>query len=288
MKWLWQASARKAEPSSAILGGTLTHAVPDIRSSALTSAGCVREINEDTVSVVCPAQRSGLLTRGLLAVVADGMGGARGGSCASETAVRVSVGWYLESDRDPPDALKRALQAANHAVYSLSQEDLTLEGMGTTCVAVVLTPKQAWIGWVGDSRVYLFRDQRIFQMTEDHSVVAELVRGGVLTAEQGACHENRHVLTRALGTRPEVDVSVWEQSLPVRVGDRFLLCSDGLHDALTDQDLLRLAGEGPLEQAGAALIDGAKEQGGYDNISAVLLEVAAPAKDPAEENGNRH
>jgi serine/threonine protein phosphatase PrpC len=258
-----------------------------IRASALSSAGAVREVNEDAVSVVYPHRQDALLSRGVLAVVADGMGGAKGGSCASETAIETITRLYLQDQSHPPAGLKKALEAANSRIYNMSQKDANLCGMGTTCVAMALTPEQAWVAWVGDSRVYLIRNQQIFQMTEDHSVVAGLVREGVLTSNEAAWREDRHILTRALGTRPEIEISVWEQSMPVRVKDRFLLCSDGLHDLVTDIELLRLAADRPVEEATAALLDRANEQGGYDNISSIILEVGEASSEStgSERNG---
>jgi protein phosphatase len=294
MKRLWQALVGRQPGKLASVtvapenNGFRAHgcaSVATIATSALTSVGSVREVNEDAISIVCPAQRETSLSRGVLAVVADGMGGVQGGRCASQTAVDVVTRSFLANQEEPPIALRNALELANTTIYNLSRQDSTLEGMGTTCVAVVLSPEEAWVAWVGHSRVYLIRDGRIFQMTEDHSIAAELVRGGVLTPEQATCYEDRHVLTRALGTRPEVEVAVWDQSMPVRSGDRFLLCTDALHDALTETDLLHFAGHSSLEKAGMELIDRANGQGGYDNISSVLLEVT-PAADGGHENGN--
>jgi protein phosphatase len=112
-------------------------------------------------------------------------------------------------------------------------------------------------------------------MTEDHSVVAGLVRNGILTVEQATYHEDRHVLTRALGTRHDVEISLWEESISVHAGDRFLLCSDGLYDLLSPDDLLKLSSQPSIEEANSALVTTANERGGPDNISSILVEVAA-------------
>jgi serine/threonine protein phosphatase PrpC len=281
MKRLWQAlTGSKAENGH-------TGALQIIRASALSSTGAVREVNEDAVSVVYPPRQEALLSRGVLAVVADGMGGAKGGSCASEIAIETITRLYLQDQSDPPSALKKALEAANSRIYNISQKDANLCGMGTTCVAMALTPEQAWVAWVGDSRVYLIRNHQIFQMTEDHSVVAGLVREGLLTSNEAAWREDRHILTRALGTRPEVEISVWEQSMPVRAKDRFLLCSDGLHDLVTDCELLQLAADRPLEESTAALLNRANEQGGNDNISSIILEVGDGSSELTDSEQNR-
>jgi serine/threonine protein phosphatase PrpC len=205
------------------------------------------------------------------------MGGANGGECASNIATDLIPQIYAEGGIDPPTALAHALEAANQSIYKKSRSDEELSGMGTTCVAVALTPKQVWVAWVGDSRVYLIRDGKLFQMTEDHSLVAGMVREGLITSEEASCHQDRHVLTKALGTHPNVEVAVWQESMPVRLGDRFLLCSDGLHDLLTEQDLLDLSGHGSVANAALELVQKAHELGGPDNISAVLLEVGIRA-----------
>lgn len=248
-----------------------------IETAALSSVGCVRQNNEDSISLVCSYGSHQSLTESVLAIVADGMGGAQGGKLASETAVEVISSSFLSYSQAPPIALKNALVSANKAVYDLAQKDPSLEGMGTTAVVLFLTPEQAWVGWVGDSRLYLLRDGRMFQMTEDHSLATELVRGGAMTHEQALRYEDRHVLTRALGTRPDVEAGVWDNSLAVLPGDRFLLCSDGLHDPVPEADVFLLAGLPSVEAAATALINRASEQGGYDNISCILLDVPKKA-----------
>jgi PPM family protein phosphatase len=250
-----------------------------ILTSSATDPGSVRQVNEDAIAVVCPHSDVDMFKSGVLAVVADGMGGANGGRCASNLATSVIPRVYAENIKDgngdPRKALLRALEAANASIYSRARSEEALSGMGTTCVAVALTPKQAWVAWVGDSRVYLVREHCLFQITEDHSVVAGMVREGLLTPEQASLHGERHVLTKALGTRPEVEVAAWPESMQVRVGDRFLLCTDGLHDLLSEDELLKLGGRGSLSDAAALLVSKAKELGGPDNISAVLLEVSS-------------
>ncbi len=260
--------------------------LPAIRASALTSTGAVREVNEDAISVIYPPRRDTLLTRGVLAVVADGMGGAKGGRYASGMAVETITRLYEQDHRNPPSMLKRGLELANRKIYDMSQKNANLSGMGTTCVAVALTPEQAWLAWVGDSRVYLIRNHQIFQLTEDHSVVAGLVREGLVRGDEALWREDRHMLTRALGTRSEIEISVWEQSMPVRIKDRFLLCSDGLHDLVTDLELLRLAADAPLEEATAALLDKANEQGGYDNVSSIILELSESSDNSCDSTQN--
>jgi len=242
--------------------------------AALTDTGRVRQKNEDTVFFYQPADPVELAKYGTLALVADGMGGANGGRTASEMTSREVTQAYLASKGEPTPALRRALEIANRRVYRRSQKDEELTGMGSTCVVLVLKPPFAWAAWAGDSRLYLIRDGQIFQMTEDHSVVNEMVRQGLLTREEAFNHEDRNVVTRALGTHPKVEVDVWPEPYPVRAGDRFLLCSDGLHDLIGGPEILEMAGTGSVDAAAARLIDRANSRGGSDNISAILVDVA--------------
>jgi protein phosphatase len=149
--------------------------------------------------------------------------------------------------------------------------------MGTTVVAFAITSSHGWLAYVGDSRLYLIRRGQIYRMSEDHSMVFEMVHKGLLTAEEARNHADRNVLSRALGSRPQVEVSCWEEPFPIQAGDRFLLCSDGLHDLVTDAKMLALARSGELNVATERLVRTANENGGYDNISVILLEAVDAA-----------
>jgi serine/threonine protein phosphatase PrpC len=248
--------------------------VPTIRVSARSDAGAVRPVNEDSVLSVRPQDPGQLGKLGLLVLVADGMGGAQGGDVASQIASETVSRDYYNSTSDPAKALKKALETAGKEIHRRARKDRNLTGMGTTCVALVLRPPFAWAAWVGDSRLYLIRHKQIFQMTEDHSIVREMVRRGMLTTEEAGQHEGRNLVTRALGCHRKVEVAAWEQPFPVRHGDRFLLCSDGLHDVVPDARILELADDGEVELATARLIEEAMRRGAQDNISAVLVEIA--------------
>jgi protein phosphatase len=235
--------------------------------------GRVRTVNEDSVYFTQPENAVQSDGRGVLAMVADGMGGSQGGAVASQIASSRIPALYFDSGVAAPKALRRAMQAANSEIYERAKQEAHLAGMGTTCVALALNPEIAWVAWVGDSRLYLIRDGKIFQMTEDHSVVQEMVRRGLLTASQAVAHEERNLVTRALGSHRKVEVAVWDQPFPVRIGDRFLLCTDGLHDLLPDADVLDIAGSAAIDVSCSALIAEANRRGGHDNISVVLVEV---------------
>lgn len=259
-------------------GGPPTQTLPappttDIVAATQTDIGRVRPVNEDVVVYSRPASFREFQKRGAVALVADGMGGARGGNIASEIASTVIPEFYHSNRDEPGTALRKALLAANREIYRKSRKDRSLTGMGATCVVLAVTPSFAWAAWVGDSRLYLVRDNQIFQMTEDHSLVNEMVHRGLLTAEQAASHEDRNVVTRALGSHPKVDPSVWDRPYPVRIGDRFLLCSDGVHDPLNSAEILEIVRDGAVENAAARLLAAANERGGHDNASVVLLEL---------------
>jgi protein phosphatase len=184
---------------------------------------------------------------------------------------------YFASNGPAPAALRASLEAVNAEIYQAAQAQPDLRGMGTTAVAFAITSSHGWLAYVGDSRLYLIRRGQIYRMSEDHSMVFEMVHKGLLTAEEARNHADRNVLSRALGSRPQVEVSCWEEPFPVQPGDRYLLCSDGLHDLVTDRKMLELAHSGDLGTATERLVRTANENGGYDNISVILLEAVDAA-----------
>ncbi|HTM47813.1 MAG TPA: protein phosphatase 2C domain-containing protein [Bryobacteraceae bacterium] len=249
-----------------------------VEGAARTDPGRERAANEDSVGWFEAPDTAALRTHGRLALVADGMGGAHGGAIASGLALSIIRERYFAGGRSAEANLRTALEGANRAIYQRARREPELEGMGATCLAVAILDTEIRAAWVGDSRLYLVRDGGIYQLTEDHSVVAEMVRAGRLTREEARNHESRNVITRALGTKASEEIGGWPAAFDARPGDRLLLCSDGVHDPLEDQELLCLmAGKGP-DQAAAALIAGANARGGHDNASAVVVDFldAAP------------
>jgi protein phosphatase len=242
-----------------------------------SDVGCVRTVNEDAVRVVRDLDSP--TPAGVLAVVCDGMGGHAAGEVASALACDV-IAREWTADPDPAVALARAVQRANHAIMSAAARDSARGGMGTTCVALVLRGGMAWCAHVGDSRCYLVRDGQLFLMTEDHSAVMELVRRGEITADAARSHPDKNVISQALGGRGEVEVSVWPRPFRLRVGDRFLLCSDGLYDVVDDASLRAVVAGSAPQEACDALVALARANGAPDNVSAVVL--AIPAEDARE------
>jgi protein phosphatase len=236
-----------------------------IVSGASTDTGQVREGNEDSY----------LVDRRLdLFAVADGMGGHRAGEIASATALD---GLRTAVDEGTPVA--DAVGRANTAVWDKAAGDTDLAGMGTTLTAAIFDDGTLTIAHVGDSRAYLMRDDRLERLTTDHSLVEELIRDGKLTEEQAAVHPQRSIITRALGVDSSVDVDVY--SLVLQGGDRVILCSDGLTSMVRTAGIAEILRAEPDPTVAAnALVDAANAAGGEDNITVVVLDAVAEAKDP--------
>lgn len=222
-----------------------------------SDVGRVRSGNEDALLV---DERLGVFA------VADGMGGHRGGEVASSTAVEA-----VRAALATGAAIDGAIRAANLAIRDRAFGDPEVAGMGTTFTAVVpLEGPSVLVGHVGDSRAYLIHEGMIRRLTRDHSLVEDLVREGQLTEEQAESHPQRSIITRALGIEPDVDVDLY--TVTVAAGDRILICSDGLSDMLSDQEIVAAA-HGDGRSAANRLVDAANEAGGTDNITVVVLDV---------------
>jgi protein phosphatase len=230
------------------------------RTAAATDAGRRRRGNED--SYVCEPP---------LFAVADGMGGAQAGEIASRIAATV----LRDAGGESADGehLVSLIQEANRRVYERSTADEAVSGMGTTVTVAIVAGTRIDIGHVGDSRAYRVRDGRLEQLTEDHSLVAELMRSGRLSPEEAEIHPQRSVITRALGTDPDVDVDAF--SVDARPDDLYLLCSDGLTSMIDDGAILAAVERNrpDLDRAARALVDAANKAGGEDNITVVLFEI---------------
>jgi PPM family protein phosphatase len=246
-----------------------------VRIAVSTHPGRKRRHNEDTYVVEPP-----------LFAVADGMGGAKAGEVASGLA----AGALKEGgDGDGEQRVVGLIQEANRRVFRRASEDREASGMGTTMTVALVEQDRVIFGHVGDSRAYLIREGQIEQLTDDHSLVAELVRSGRLSPEEAESHPQRSVITRAVGTEADVDVDTFE--IQPEPGDLFLICSDGLTDMVDDETIIRAVEKhrGNLDEAAKALVGAANRVGGEDNITVVFFEVtkdedtavtaAAPAVD---------
>ncbi len=217
------------------------------------------------------ANEDSLLARAPLFVVADGMGGAQAGEVASRIAVE-SFGDGLGDAASPEQTLAEHARAANARIYELSQSNAEQAGMGTTLTALYVGELEVAIAHVGDSRAYCLREGELLRLTDDHSLVDELIRQGRLTPEEAEDHPQRSIITRALG--PEEEVEIDTRSYRARGGDVYLLCSDGLTTMLGEAQLAEVLRAHPrLRDAGEALIAQANDAGGRDNITVILLRV---------------
>jgi PPM family protein phosphatase len=237
-----------------------------------------------------PANEDSLLARAPLYVVADGMGGAQAGEVASRIAIE-SFQSGVSDATHPELALAALAQAANARIHELSRANAEQAGMGTTLTAVYVGEREVAIAHVGDSRAYCLRNGELARLTDDHSLVDELLRQGRLTPEEAVEHPQRSVITRALG--PEGAVEVDTRSFQARAGDVYLLCSDGLTTMISEEEIAALLRAHPrLPEAGEALIAAANEAGGRDNITVVLARLEefelGHAGAPAEDASSIH
>jgi serine/threonine protein phosphatase PrpC len=251
----------------------------ELKPFGVTHAGKVRQNNEDALLVGEGKDET-------LFVVADGIGGFEAGEVASSLAVDVL------KDLQPDAPFTAAIGEANHRIVAAGRGDEKLSGMGTTVVAIRFGGTQrepvAEVAHVGDSRAYLMRSGDMNPITEDHSLVAELVRNGDLTRDQAAEHPQKNLITRALGADEEVDVDT--AILPVEAGDRILLCSDGLSDMVSEAGISEILADSPEdpERVARGLLSAALDAGGNDNITIVVVDVKEqPAADVRERRARR-
>ena len=244
----------------------------EIRASIWTDPGCVREANEDVGRYLSPTDPELVSRRGTLTVVADGMGGHALGEIAANMAVEiVNDSYYADRENTAPDALRLAVESANRGIYSASVSEGIADGMGTTFVALVIVGDHAFSAHVGDSRLYRMRSGKLNLLTVDHSMVMEMVGQGIITLDQAKNHEDSNVVLRALGTQPVVDVEV-SQIFEIEPGDKFLLCSDGLSDMVSDIVIEAIVAADDDEHSTCEqLVAAAKYNGGLDNITVAMV-----------------
>jgi serine/threonine protein phosphatase PrpC len=248
-----------------------------VEACALTDVGCVRTENQDRVLLVNPARGQQGSELGVLAIVADGMGGHNSGATASQLAVETISSYYFEhGPEDPLAVLTGSAECANTALFEMAQRDPALQGMGTTLTVILLRADRAYVAHVGDSRAYRVRAASIRQISEDHTVVAELARQGVIATGEVEKHPDKNLITRAVGTKAEVAVDTVAEADAVAPGDVFVLCSDGLHDLVSAEQIGAIVTEVDPYQACRQLIALARERSGHDNISVCVLAARDP------------
>jgi len=276
MSWFSRSRKNDTEPDDVPTGPPL----PEPVVALLTDVGKVRTSNEDS-GLILRANSGKEATRGVLVVVADGMGGHEAGEVASQTAVGRIAEVYAQAPGTPGQAIEAAFNEAHKSIRAKSASEPAFEGMGTTCTALVIVGNGAWSSHVGDSRLYIVRGGEIYQLSEDQTVCMEMVRKGLLTMEEARNSEERNVLQHAMGTRPELVTVSFPKAMQVRRGDSFLLCSDGLHDLVTDSEMCAVVRGAPPEEACRRLIAMACDRGGPDNITVAIVSI--PAEDLPQE-----
>jgi serine/threonine protein phosphatase PrpC len=245
----------------------------NIEALGITDVGRERSENQD--SFMAEIFRSARGGNGLLTVVADGVGGALAGGTASRIAVDTIKETIFRTGR--AEDLETAIQLANQKIHEISSTDESHRGMATTCTAMVMTEDHAIVGHVGDSRAYVMRNGTIELMTEDHTVVRRLLRDRVISEDEAQHHPQRHVLTRALGASKDISVDIHEISL--KEGDTYLICSDGLYKYFSNEELLIATKTSLMKDLPEHLVATAKERGGDDNITVVVINTNAADTD---------
>ena len=260
----------------------------EISARGLTDVGQRRDHNEDAL-LVDEALK--------LFVVADGMGGHAGGGTASRLAVEtIQLALRAARDKAPekfsgqhsiedsplPDILKAAVEEACSVIFNAAQSDPELNGMGTTVTAAAIDGRCAFVAHVGDSRCYLVRDRRIYQVSEDHSLVNEQLKAGAISADEARRSRFRNIITRSVGFEQDVQVDLL--GLDLTDGDTLVICCDGLSNLVEDPEILQIVEVSTLDEAPARLVTLANERGGDDNITVAVVRVKDPSapEKPAE------
>jgi serine/threonine protein phosphatase PrpC len=245
-----------------------------VDAASMTDAGKVRQNNEDSYGSFEPSDPQTQASKGSLYIVADGMGGHQAGEVASRLAVEtIRARYYSSETGDPAAALVGAFQEANRTIFEESKGDASLLGMGTTGTALVIRAESAYFAHVGDSRAYLFREGELRQITQDHSLVGEMLRSGLISKEDARTHPQRNVITKSLGAQIAVQVDTPSTPLAVQDGDVFLLCSDGLFALVVEEDMKEALQSRTPAEACKQLVDLANSRGGTDNITVQVIAV---------------
>jgi serine/threonine protein phosphatase PrpC len=242
-----------------------------LKYAAKTDRGLIRELNEDSFKIIV-----GDNSCYFAFIVADGMGGHKCGELASRVAVEYisdsieQASQNLAFPEKRSEALKRIVEGTNAAVYQKSLELPEASGMGTTLTMAVVTQSDITVAHVGDSRLYIVRDENIRQITEDHSYIEELIKKGTITRDEAENHPQKHIITRAIGSSLEIDIDI--TNMTIDSGDIFVLCTDGLTNMVSSEQILKTVKENEPEEACEQLVEAAKRNGGDDNITVIVIK----------------
>jgi PPM family protein phosphatase len=244
--------------------------------AAVTDVGMRRSNNQDSHAVVLASDEMSWCRRGHVFIVADGMGAHAAGELASKLAADNIPHTYKKLvDLTPPAAIAKSILNANDLIHGRGQASTDFNGMGTTCSTLILLPQGALVAHVGDSRIYRLRNNKLEQLTFDHSLVWEMEAQGLKTSGEGVVSVPKNVITRSLGPNAQAKVDL-EGPLPIDIGDKYLLCSDGLTGPVTDEELGLILNCLPPQEAAQTLVDLANVRGGPDNITVVIAEITGP------------
>lgn len=250
---------------------------PFLDVQVITDVGRKRQNNEDSCLLFVPESEGMLDSRGVLMAVADGMGGASAGEYASRTALQCIAKKYFDKNLHTlvPNALKLAVESANEYVFDEAEANPDYAGMGTTCSALAIMGDWAYMAQVGDSRIYLKRlDHELKQITNDHSLVAEQIRSGLISEEDAKNHTLKNLITRAVGIKEDINVDLY--ALQIQAGDVLMICSDGLSNMVSAPKISALLNTENVEAAARQLVANALEAGGLDNVTVIVARVTAP------------
>ncbi len=245
---------------------------PLVTVAAKTDLGRVRENNEDKFEFYMPEDDATVASRGLVFIVCDGMGGHAAGQFASELACKTFIDVYLHHPASEPEvALTAGVVAANRFVTDVSRSNPARKGMGTTLSSLVLLQDTAYVAHVGDSRIYRLREGELLQLTHDHTWVDEAIRNGVLKPEEAENHPYKHVITRAIGVEGDIAPDIEKSEL--NIGDTFLLCSDGVMNHVSDDQIAEFLKNHTPPEAAWRLVGAALQGGGSDNTTVMVVRV---------------
>jgi len=253
----------------------------NVKAVVLSDLGNIRKNNEDMGMFFRIADENITREKGYLLIVADGMGGHQAGEVASKMAAEIISEEYFKQTGNGgiEKNLYRAFTVANKKIFELSSARKSLQGMGTTCTALVIAGDSVYYAHAGDSRGYFLKKNVITRITQDHTYVQELVNKGEITAKEADTHPKRNILTNAMGTKPDLRVDTGKCDLTFEKNDRLLLCSDGLYDYLSDEELAEILSKMPLQEAAEYMITESKKRGGHDNLTVVLAEKTEAIKE---------
>lgn len=235
-----------------------------------SDVGIVRNNNEDRVFFA--GDNNGLInSKDFLGIIADGMGGHKGGEIASQMAIDIIPQVLFDSNQSYETALRKAFKIANEKIFKSSNEVDNFSGMGTTCTTVVLNNSDLYLAHVGDSRAYLVNTEEILRLSNDHTLVQELLDQGLINTEQAANHPKRNIVTHAMGTSKTIAPHLQYFRSLLQEEDLIFLCTDGLHEYLNDEEIQSILLSQTMVQASKTLVATAIERGGHDNISLLII-----------------